>query len=135
MTEKRVLLVEDFTDDMDLMLFAFKKYNFPYSVDVARDGAEALARLSAANELPALVLLDISLPKVSGLEVLARVRADPRLKHLLVVMLSGSDEPRDKKEAAKLGAARYFKKPVGSEGFVPIVRALEDLLSTQNDRQ
>ncbi len=128
MTGQRVLLVEDDSDDMDLTLFAFKKCRFPYPVDVARDGAEAWERLSVAQELPGLVLLDLNLPKLSGLEVLARVRADARLKGLLVVVLSGSDEPRDKKEAARLGASRFFNKPVGLEGFVAIVHALEGLL-------
>jgi two-component system response regulator len=128
MTGQRVLLVEDDSNDMDLTLFAFKQCCFPYPVDVARDGAEAWERLSSAHELPGLVLLDLNLPKLSGLEVLARMRADPRLKRLLVVVLSGSDEPRDKKEAARLGAVRFFNKPVGLEGFVSIVHALEGLL-------
>jgi two-component system response regulator len=132
MTERRVLLVEDDSDDIDLALFAFKECNFAYPVDVARDGAEALDRLSASNELPALVLLDIKLPKVNGLEVLALVRADPRLSQLLVVILSGSDEPQDKKEAARLGAACFFNKPVGLDGFVKIVHALENLLSRRS---
>ena len=132
MTERRVLLVEDDPDDLDLTLFAFKQCRFPYPADVARDGAQALERLAAATVLPALVLLDINLPKVNGLEVLARLRADPRLKHLLVVMLSGSDEPKDKQEAARLGAARFFNKPVGLEGYVAIVKSLEGLLSPQD---
>ncbi len=128
MTQRRVLLVEDDSDDMDLTLFALKQCGFPYPVDVARDGAEAWDFLCAAHELPALVLLDLNLPKVNGLEVLARVRADTRLRHLLVAVLSGSDEPRDKKEAARLGAVRFFNKPVGLEGFVKIVYELEGLL-------
>ena len=128
MTELRVLLVEDDPDDMALTLFALKQCGFPYPADVARDGAQALERLSAAAVLPALVLLDINLPKVSGLEVLSRLRADPRLKHLLVVMLSGSDEPKDKMEAARLGAARFFNKPVGLEGYATIVQELKLLL-------
>ena len=132
MAERRVLLVEDDPDDLDMTLFAFKECGFSYPIDVARDGAEALDRLFASHELPALVLLDLNLPKVTGLEVLARVRADPRLKQLLIVVLSGSDEPRDKKQAARLGAARFFNKPVGLEGFVRITHALEGLLSPQN---
>jgi len=130
-TQRRVLLVEDDADDMDLTLFAFKQCRFPYPVDVARDGAEAWELLSAAEELPALVLLDLNLPKINGLEVLARVRAQTRLRHLLVAVLSGSDEPRDKKEAARLGAVRFFNKPVGLEGFVEIVHEVECLLSPQ----
>jgi CheY-like chemotaxis protein len=127
MTE-RVLLVDDDHDDLDLILFAFKQCGFPYPIDVARDGAQALDFLFAAKELPVMVVLDLNMPKVGGLEVLARVRADPRLKHLVVAVLSGSDEPRDKNEAARLGVAGFLTKPVGVEGYVETVHAVEGLL-------
>lgn len=125
---KRVLLVDDDPDDLELLLFAFKQSGFPYPLDVARDGAQALAFLFAAKKLPVLVLLDLSMPKVGGLEVLARVRADPRLKHLVIAVLSGSDEPRDKKEAARLGVAGFLTKPVGLQGYAEVVHAVEGLL-------
>lgn len=128
MIRRRVLLVEDDADDLSLALLAFRDGNFPYPVDVARDGAQALAHLRGAKALPALVVLDLKLPKIGGLEVLQRVRADPRLKSLLAVVLSGSDEPRDKKEAERLGAARYFVKPVGLAEYITIVKVLESLV-------
>ena len=125
---KRILLVDDDLDDLELLLFAFKQHGFPYPIDVARDGAQALDFLFAAKELPVLVMLDLSMPKVGGLEVLARVRADPRLKHLVIAVLSGADEPRDKKKAASLGVADFLTKPVGLEGYVKVVHAVEGLL-------
>lgn len=124
----RVLLVEDEPDDLELMLFAFKQRGFPYPLDVARDGAQALDLLLAAKQLPVLVLLDLSMPKVGGLEVLARIRAHPRLKHLVVVVLSGSDEPRDKSEATRLGVAGFLTKPVGVDGYATVVHAVNGLL-------
>lgn len=125
---KRVLLVDDDPDDLEFILFAFKQSGFPYLLEVTRDGAQALDFLFAAKELPALVLLDLNMPKIGGLEVLARVRADPRLKHLVVAVLSGSDEPRDKKEAARLGVTCFLTKPVGVEGYAKVVHAVEGLL-------
>ena len=129
MSKGRVLQVEDNPDDIELSSLAFKEGNFPHQVDIARDGQEALDFLAAARDLPVLVLLDLNLPKIGGLEVLRRVRADPRLKMLRVVVLSGSDEPTDKKEAQRLGVERFFTKPVGLDGFVKIVQELEGLLS------
>lgn len=129
MTKRRILQVEDDPDDIELSSLAFKACNVPYQVDIARDGEEAWDYLVAARDLPALVLLDLNLPKIGGLELLRRMRSNPRLKGLLVVVLSGSDEPRDKQEAEKLGAERFITKPVGLDGFVKIVQELEGLLS------
>ncbi len=131
MTQRRVLLVEDNEDDRELTLLAFRQSNFQFAVDLAVDGAQALERLRAAPTLPALVLLDLNLPKIGGLEVLKHVRSEPRLKELLVVVLTGSDEPEDQKEAERLGVARFFTKPVGSAGFAKIVHELERLLTTE----
>jgi two-component system response regulator len=129
MTQRRVLLVEDDEGDRELALLAFRENDFRFPVDVAVDGAQALERLGGAQTLPDLVLLDLKLPKIGGLEVLKRVRAEPRLKGLLVVVLTGSDEPRDKTEAKRLGVAHYFIKPVGLRGFVEIIRELKVLLT------
>jgi len=124
MTDKTILLVEDNPDDETLTLRAFKKNNITNAVTVARDGAEALAYLSAAAELPQLVLLDLKLPKVDGLEVLRRLRADARTRLLPVVILTSSTEERDLVESYRLGANSYVRKPVDFAEFIDAARQL-----------
>ena len=127
MVDKRiVLLVEDNPDDEALTLRALKKNNILNEVIVARDGAEALDYLLGTNgksgkirlEQLAVVLLDLKLPKVNGLEVLRRVRADPRTKLLPIVVLTSSKEEKDLVSAYDSGANSYVQKPVEFADFV-----------------
>jgi two-component system response regulator len=126
MTEKTILLVEDNPDDEALMLRAFQRSKLANRIDVARDGAEALEYLLApdAPKRPTLVILDLKLPKVDGLEVLRRVRADARTRSLPVVVLTSSREEQDLVESYRLGANSYVRKPVD---FVQFAEATQTL--------
>jgi two-component system, response regulator len=124
-----ILLVEDNPDDQKLTLRAFKKSNIENEIVTARDGAEALDYLlgnqaQPAKELPALILLDLNLPKVSGLEVLRRVRSDERTKYLPIVILTSSKEEEDIVHGYALGANAYVRKPVEFSQFVEAARTL-----------
>ena len=123
--EKTILLVEDNPKDEALILRALKKNNIGNEVVVARDGVEALAMLAEPNAaLPQLVLLDLKLPKIDGLEVLQRIRADPRTKLLPVVILTSSTEEGDRFKGYSLGANSYIRKPVDFTQFTEAVRQL-----------
>lgn len=125
MSEKRILLVEDNPDDEKLTLRALKKNNIANPVVVARDGAEAIELLLGDKaELFALVLLDLKLPKVAGLKVLERMRADPRTKMVPVVILTSSKEESDLVAGYSLGANSYICKPVDFHKFVEAVAML-----------
>jgi two-component system response regulator len=131
MTVPTVLLVEDNPDDVDLTLRAFTRNTFVNTIAVARDGVEALDYLLGAGphaaqppDLPAVVLLDLKLPKIDGLEVLRRVRADPRARLTPIVVLTSSGEERDILAGYALGANSYIRKPVTFERFVEAVRTL-----------
>ncbi len=115
-----ILLVEDSQEDVALTLRALKKCSMANRVYVTRDGAEALAWLRA-NRRPKVVLLDLKLPKITGLEVLAQVRADPALHSLPVVMLTSSREEPDIARAYALGANSYIVKPVDFDQFMSAV--------------
>ena len=127
-----ILLVEDNPSDEELTLRALKKSNIANNVVVVRDGAEALDFLfGSANEqagkeplTPAVVILDLKLPKVDGLEVLRRLRADERTALLPVVILTSSDEQKDQLESYRLGANSYVRKPVNFDEFVNAVQQL-----------
>ncbi|HDD24699.1 MAG TPA: response regulator [Chloroflexi bacterium] len=129
---KVILLVEDNPDDELLTLRAFKKNNIVNEVVVARDGSEALDYLFGTGTyagrdvsvMPQVVLLDLRLPKVNGLEVLRRLRANERTKLLPVVVLTSSDEERDVVDSYSLGANSYIRKPVDFDQFVEAVRHL-----------
>ena len=134
MTEKpiEILLVEDNPNDVELTLHALKKHNLGNRVEVVRDGAEALefifcsgayAHRSVENG-PKVILLDLKLPKVDGLEVLRRIKADPRTKMIPVVVLTSSREERDIVESYNLGVNSYIVKPVDFEQFTESVRQL-----------
>ncbi len=132
MRDKIILLVEDNPDDEALTLRALKKNDFQNEVIVARDGAQALEYLFATGEpeehaaevVPQLVLLDLKLPRVDGLEVLRRIRADERTRLLPVVILTSSREQRDLVEGYGCGANSYIRKPVDFGQFVEAVRQL-----------
>jgi two-component system response regulator len=122
---KTILLVEDNADDEQLTLRAMRQSDIPNMIRVARDGAEALEKLFGAGQhLPDLVLLDLKLPKVSGLEVLQRIRAEEKTKTLPVVILTSSDEERDIVDSYELGANSYIRKPVDFDQFIDAVRQL-----------
>lgn len=124
--------MEDNPDDEALTLRAFRKNNISNPVVVSRDGVEALDYLFATGphqardpkELPQVVLLDLKLPKVDGLEVLRRIRSDERTKLLPVVILTSSKEEQDMVEGYRLGANSYVRKPVDFEEFVEAARQL-----------
>lgn len=126
---RTILLVEDNPDDEALTLRAFAQYNLANDIVVARDGAAALDQLFGAGAhppmpLPQLVLLDLKLPKVDGLEVLRRLRADARTALVPVVVLTSSSEDRELVESYKLGANSCVRKPVAFGAFAEAVRAL-----------
>ena len=132
MASSVILLVEDNPDDEALTLRAFRKNHITNEVVVARDGAEALDYLFAtgayagrdAAVVPQIVILDLKLPKIDGLEVLRRLRAAPQTKLLPVVILTSSNEERDRLEGYGLGANSYVRKPVDFAEFVDAVRQL-----------
>jgi two-component system response regulator len=128
----KILLVEDNPDDVQLTLRAFKKSNIGNEIIVAKDGQEALdfffgeggAAGKGRGELPALVLLDLQLPKIDGIEVLKRVRADERTKLLPVVILTSSKEQVDMFNGYAHGCNSYIRKPVDFSQFAEAVRQL-----------
>ncbi len=128
--DKVILLVEDNRDDEALALRALKKSNILNRVVVARDGVEALDYLFASREsddhglMPEIMLLDLKLPKVDGLEVLRRLRADERTRLLPVIILTSSNEEQDIISAYDLGANSYVRKPVDFLQFAEAVRQL-----------
>ena len=127
-----ILLVEDNPDDEALTLRALRKANVGNDVAVVRDGAEALEFLFGTGAyagrdtalLPQVVLLDLKLPKIDGLEVLRRIRADGRTRVLPVVILTSSDEEQDRIQGYALGANSYVRKPVEFAQFAEAVRQL-----------
>lgn len=128
MTSQPILLVEDNPDDEALTLRAFEKSNISNEVVVARDGAEALAYLFPGDGYdvprPALILLDLNLPKVGGLEVLRRMQADARTRLIPVVVLTTSKQEEDILDSYRSGANAYVRKPVKFSDFADTVRAL-----------
>lgn len=130
--KKIILLVEDNPDDEELTKLAFAESRVANELVIARDGAEALDYLFATGkhagrdvgEMPQLILLDLKLPKIDGLEVLRRIRADERTKLLPVVILTTSKEESDMIESYSIGANSYMQKPVDFTQFIDAVRQL-----------
>ena len=127
----RILLVEDDPKDVELTLTALEEYNLANEVVVVGDGEHALDYLhcrgsfaTRANENPAVLLLDLKLPKVNGLEVLQQIKADPRLKVIPVVVLTSSREERDMVASYQLGVNAYVVKPVDFHEFVNAIKQL-----------
>ena len=127
-----ILLVEDDPDDVDLTLHVLRKDNLVNRIEVVRDGAEALEFIFCTGTYahrgiengPKVILLDLKLPKVDGLEVLRRVKSDPRTQVIPVVVLTSSREERDIVESYRLGVNSYITKPVDFEQFRETVRQL-----------
>jgi two-component system response regulator len=132
MNEKNILLVEDNPDDVELILMALKESKILNEVNVTHDGVEALEYLFCTGKyagrepanLPELVLLDLKLPKLGGLEVLEKLRADPRTRLIPVVILTSSSEEEDVLKSYSLGANSYVRKPVEFHQFVEAVHQL-----------
>ncbi len=124
MKNKTILLVEDNPDDVKLTLRALKNCNIANEVAIAHDGVEALERLAGLNPLPTIILLDLKLPRLSGLEVLKRIRDDARLKRLPVIVLTSSKEDQDILKSYDFGANSYIRKPVEFEQFNEAIRHL-----------
>jgi two-component system, response regulator len=131
MKASRILLAEDSAQDAELTLEALGEHNLSNSVDVARDGAEALdylfrrgAHAARQNGNPVLILLDLKMPRVDGLEVLRAVKADPRLRTIPVVVLTSSRAEQDVVRSYELGVNAYVVKPVQFDKFVAAVREL-----------
>lgn len=123
-----ILLVEDNPLDLDLTLRAFARQKITNPILIARDGEEALAfmhKWDAGDALPVVILLDLKLPKVSGLEVLEIVKAHPIYKTIPIVVLTTSDESSDMKTAYTLGANSYIVKPVDFEKFMEVAINIE----------
>jgi len=132
MSEKYILLVEDNPDDELLTVRALKKNNIANRIEVARDGQQAIDFMFAQGEfsnrdpldLPQVILLDLKLPKLNGLEVLRELRANDRTRLVPVVVLTSSNEERDMIESYHLGANSYVRKPVDFDQFIEAARQL-----------
>lgn len=128
---KRILLVEDNENDAELTLEALSEHNLANGVDLVRDGVEALDYLNGTGRFAgsetgnlAVILLDLKLPKVDGLEVLRTIRSDPRLKYIPVVVLTSSREEKDVVESYRLGVNAYVVKPVNFTEFINAVKEI-----------
>jgi len=119
-----ILLVEDTEDDIELTKRALKKNRLTNPLVVARDGQEALDYLFGDEELPAIILLDLQLPKIGGLEVLRRLKSDPRTRLIPIIILTSSREERDVVDGYTNGANSYIRKPVDFDQFTEAVRQL-----------
>lgn len=128
MTNRPILLVEDNPMDVDLTLRAFKRRRVTNPIHVARDGEEALAwlpRWEAGEPWPAVILLDLKLPKVDGLEVLRQIKQHPTLRVIPVVVLTTSEESTDVQAAYQLGVNSYIVKPVEFEKFMDVSEKID----------
>lgn len=137
MNSKMILYVEDNADDVDLTLRAFEATNFTHPVTVVWDGVEALDYLYGIGkyaerdktDLPRLILLDLNLPKLNGLEFLKMLRLDPVLNAISVIILTSSGHEDDRVQAQNLGADLYLQKPVDFDKFPDVIREIENFLN------
>jgi CheY-like chemotaxis protein len=140
-SEKVILLVEDNRDDEELAIRALKKNNIPNAVVVARDGVQAIDYLfgnngqaGAAPTLPQVILLDLNLPKLNGLDVLRKIRSEQRTRFLPVVVLTSSKEEEDILNSYTLGANSYVRKPVDFAQFIEAVKTLGQFWLSLNEQ-
>ncbi|MBN2047188.1 MAG: response regulator [Anaerolineaceae bacterium] len=132
---KPFLLVEDNPMDVDLTIRAFKRRKLTNPINIARDGEEALEwieRWESGEDIPVVILLDLNLPKISGLDVLRQLKQHEIYRTIPVVVLTSSDENRDVQEAYQLGANSYIVKPVDFEKFMDVAAQLELYWSVLN---
>ncbi len=135
---KTVLLVEDNPDDVDLLMSAFEETEFPYPVEVARDGTEAVDFLFStgkhaekhARERPSVVILDLKMPKLSGMEVLKRFRLYRSLERVVVIVLTSSAEAGDRRAAMAAGANMYMQKPIGYQDLVKVAGRIKHVVDS-----
>lgn len=139
-TLKRILLAEDNHKDIELTLEAFAESKIANEIVVARDGAEALDYLYSRGKFqgraqgdPIVVLLDVKMPKLNGLEVLKQIRSDPHFKHLPVVMVTSSREERDLVKSYQLGVNAYVVKPVGFKEFSDAIKQIGAFWAVLNE--
>ena len=127
-----ILLIEDNPNDIELTLYALKKYRVAERVDIVRDGVEALEYLFCTGmythrqteDVPKLILLDLKLPKMDGLEVLRHIKANTRTQSIPVIALTSSREEADVRESYRLGVNSYIVKPIDFESFTELIRRL-----------
>lgn len=127
-SSRPILLVEDNPLDLDLTIRAFKKRRLVNPIEVARDGEEAVAwipRWEAGEPLPLIILLDLKLPKIDGLEVLRTIKEHPKYNMIPVVVLTSSSEDKDIHKAYRLGANSYIVKPVDFDKFIAVASEIE----------
>lgn len=132
-----ILVVEDNPMDLDLTLQAFSRRACPNPIQIARDGEEALSylgRWDAGEPQPAVILLDINMPRVNGIEVLQQLKQHPQYRRIPVVMLTSSRESRDLQATYDLGANSYIEKPVSFSRFMEIAGQIEAYWCSANER-
>lgn len=136
MSKKVVLLVEDNADDVDLTVYALKKSDaFQHDLKVVNDGVEALDYFFGSNKepvMPDMVLLDLKLPRINGLEVLKRLREEESTRHMPVVVLTSSKEEQDVSKCYLLGANAYVRKPVDFNNFMSVINQVMSFWLTIN---
>jgi CheY-like chemotaxis protein len=131
----KILMTDDDSEDRLLALFAFKKLNAAHSIDFVSNGQELLdylyARVESNSELPNLILLDLNMPRMDGREALNRIRSNPKLKNIEVIIYSTSTSEEDKQLTKNLGARDYIIKPSSQRELINIFRKICDDLATQ----
>lgn len=129
-----LLFVEDDNDDVELALLGFRDEGFEHEIVVARDGQHALDLLhsdyAAARPLPGAIVTDLKMPRMDGLELLHRLKQDPRLRNIPVAFLTSSGDENDRAEAQRLGVSHYMRKPSNLDGYAEIVDQIRKLMGT-----
>lgn len=130
-----LLFVEDDSDDVELTLLGFSNAGFEHEIIVARDGQHALELLhsdyAAARQLPGAIMTDLKMPRVDGLELLHRLKQDPRLRSIPVAFLTSSGDENDQAEAMRLGVGEYMRKPSNPGGYAEIVARIRGIMNSR----